>query len=421
MVAILGLLLEFVLLAAMKASGMSDVGDGVALFLIVLFTAAFIASVQRDRRLRRLKMPLMQGYFWRLFLLLFDRYGRGIFELPNASGDAENFYSSAVEYSQYGGWTRTPYPQLMGTIFRYIGTNRLYGQFVSMLFSIVALVFLAYTLHELSISESTKNRVYRTVCLLPNFAILSMAFIREGVITMFLTFSFYCFIHWTKRKQERYFLFAVLWVIPAARFHSGTIAALIGYMAIRFIYDNRGDNLRITFSSVLLGLLLVMAASFLFINYGDALLEKFGNIDSIDDIANTNDTAGSSYARYVGNSNNPLNMVIFTLPRMIYFLFSPFPWQWRGLGDLIAFFFSGLYYLMVIIDAVRYLRQKGAPNHAVVFALFVLALVTSFVFGWGCSNSGTAARHRDKLVTLFALLWALSTDGQTRRRRVRIV
>ena len=356
----------------------------------------------------------------RVLLLLFDRYGRAIFELPNAAGDAEMFYWGAVSYSQYGGSTRTYYPQVMGTLFRYIGTNRLYGQFVSMLFSIVALVYLAYALQELTISESTKYRVYQIACLLPNFAILSMAFIREGLITMFLTFSFYCFVCWVTRKQERYYLLAAFWVLPAALFHSGTIAPLIGYLAIRFIYDNRSGEMHLTTTSVLLGLALVLAASFVFLNYGDAFTSKFGDIDSIEDIANTNDDAGSSYAQYVGNSSNPLNMIIFTLPRMIYFLFSPFPWQWRGLGDLIAFFFSGLYYLIIIIDAVKCLRRKDSPHHAIIFAMLVLALVTVFVFGWGVSNTGTAARHRDKLVTLFAMLWALSSDGQAPRLKIKM-
>lgn len=418
MISIIGLFVEFMLLAGFRPVVGENIGDDIALLLIFAFTVLFAYDMQHNRRLGSLKGPLLLGYLFRVGLLLMDIFGRSIFVLPNASSDDEMFYWGAVRYARYGGWTRTNYPKVMGVLFRYIGTNRLYGQFISMLFAILALVLLAYALRELDISDSTKYRVFQVVCLLPNFAILSVLFMREALITMFMTASFYSFICWVKRKKERYYLYALLWVLPAAWFHSGVVAALIGYMAIRFIYDNRQGALHITATSVFLGFVLVMAAAFLFLNYGDAFLGKFAGVDSLEDIANTNDAGGSSYAQYVGNSSSPLSMAIYTLPRMIYFLFSPFPWQWRGISDLIAFFFSGLYYLIVIISAFRYLRDKNAPNHAVVFALLVLALVTAFVFGWGTSNTGTASRHRDKLITLFAMLWATSTDGQPLQWRI---
>ena len=131
-------------------------------------------------------------------------------------------------------------------------------------------------------------------------------------------------------------------------------------------------------------------------------------VTELSDVANIQSGGGSSYAAYVGNSNSAGNMVIFTIPRIVFFLFSPFPWQWRGVADIIAFFFSGLYYMYISVRGLRYLMMRDAPNKTMVLKLLIIITCAVFVFAWGVSNTGTAARHRDKLVVLFAFLHAMT-------------
>ena len=137
-------------------------------------------------------------------------------------------------------------------------------------------------------------------------------------------------------------------------------------------------------------------------------LGKFANVDSLADLASTSALGGSSYAQYVGNSNNPLNMVIYTVPRIVFFLFSPMPFQWRGIADIIAFFFSSLFYIVVSWRTIRYLRRSDIENKAIVQMLFIVSFAATFVFAWGVSNAGTAARHRDKMIILFGVMYALT-------------
>ena len=138
-------------------------------------------------------------------------------------------------------------------------------------------------------------------------------------------------------------------------------------------------------------------------------------VDDITDIANTLDYGGSSYARYVGNSSSIRNMVIFTIPRIFYFLFSPFPWQWRGFSDIIAFCFSSMFYYVAARSALVNLRFMSKKDKNKTIAIIIISISIVFIFAWGVSNTGTAARHRDKLVMLFASLYALGMSGSRER------
>ena len=136
------------------------------------------------------------------------------------------------------------------------------------------------------------------------------------------------------------------------------------------------------------------------------------SVDDITEIANTLDYGGSSYARYVGNSSSVRNMVIFTIPRIVYFLFSPFPWQWRSLSDIIAFCFSSMFYFAAVRSTVGNLKYMSKKNENKTIAIIIISICIVLVFAWGVSNTGTAARHRDKLVMLFATLYALGMNAR---------
>ena len=51
-----------------------------------------------------------------------------------------------------------------------------------------------------------------------------------------------------------------------------------------------------------------------------------------------------------------------------------------------------------------------------VIAFLIIALCTVFVFAWGVSNTGTAVRHRDKMVILYGVLLGLSWKPSKQRQ-----
>ncbi len=413
MIACFTLVLEIGFLTVLHSLGW-QMDNASASLMILLFTFTFFLTVERNGLLKRYKAQILLGYFLRIGLLYFDLFANRFFVLPNSGADADMFYNYAVRYMNYGGSTRTFYPVIMGSVFKLIGINRLYGQFLSMLSSIAALCIFVYIIKELNICDETATKVIGIVMLLPNAAILSSLFLREAIACMLITISIYMLALWMKRKSEFYFLLAILFSLPAALLHSGIIGIPVSYLIIRLLYDKYNNRIRLRFTNVVASLALVLIFTYVFSNYrnvSDALLSKMMNVDSLEDIANTNDTAGSSYAAYVGNSNSIANMIVYTFPRLLYFLFSPFPWQWRGVNDIITFFFSSLFYLVAITSVISYIKRNNRDNDAALLSFFMIALITTFIFGWGVSNAGTAARHRDKLFTIYGIIWALSTDG----------
>lgn len=403
----LTILFELLIMVFLRSIGVESRPVALILPMILAVSAVYLFELGRNRRLKPVATPLILGYCMRIFLVIFDIYWRNIYSLPNSGADSEGFYRSALNYAN-GFPVDGAFPQVTGEIISRIGVSRLYVQFLLMLCSVVALHLLDAMLREINVDTVRRRRVMYIVCLMPNFAILSSIFLRESIVAFFVALSLWAFIKWWVNGRERWFLFAFAAVFFASRFHSGTAAMAIGYIAIRFLYDKRRKVFHTSWKNILPTIVFVAVFVYLYTNHKDVLFGKMANIETIDDIASGHGMGGSTYAAYVGNSSTPLNMLIYTLPRIVFFLFSPFPWHWRGLSDIIAFCFNSVFYLWTVYSACKYLRSKETGNRSLLIALVLIALVTVFVFAWGTSNTGTAVRHRDKMVILYGAIWAIS-------------
>lgn len=415
MLAFLTLLLECLLLAILQANGIAERPVGVILVMIAAFSFVYFWEIGRSRKLRPVVLPLVLGYLMRLFLLLFDLYGRGIYILPNSGTDSEGFYRRGLLYAQEGLPQGGGFVSVVGTLFSWFGDTRLFVQFLLMLFSMVAIHMADVAMRELRVEDRQRKYAMYVLCLLPNFGILSSIFLRESLVTMFISVSLVCFVRWLNGRSDLWFLLAFVFSFAAARFHSGSVAVAVGYIVVRLLYNRRQGAFKFTWRSIVPAIFFVLVFVFLFNNYSDTLFGKMTGVDSLEDIANTSTVAGSSYAAYVGNSSTPLNMLLYTPLRLVFFLFSPFPWQWRGLSDIIAFCFSSMFYLLVFVRVTSYLRSRAQKNRRVIIALLIVALVTAFVFAWGVVAAGTAVRHRDKMVVLYAVLLGMTWKPEVRR------
>ena len=385
--------------------------EAIDIAFIALFSLAFMYDIGRSKKLKQLSVPLFTGYIWRLLLLFWDIYGRDYYFLPNSGADSEMFYHTSCIYSVSGyveGSRGGLFSKVMSIIFRYIGTSRLYGQFIIVLFSVVSLVLFALLLKKIDIPDKTRYYICLIVVLLPNLAILSSIFLRESITAMFITISFYLFYKWLNGKNIIYFVIAFISAFCASAFHSGSAAVAVGYVGIILLYDRQSKTFRFKMKNLIPTIVLLIILSYLYVNYADSLFGKMSNVETISDVADDEIRGNSSYARYVGNSNNLFNMVIYTPLRLLFFIGSPFPWQWRGLSDIIAFCFSSLFYMYTILCDIRFLRSGEKKNRTLVIALSIIAFSALFVFGWGVANTGTAIRHRDKMTIIWGLLLALT-------------
>lgn len=409
MISIIVLAMELAILALLKWAGVEARPAALSAVLILVFSVSFYATLQ-NKKYDNVRWAIFFGYLFRVLLLFFDLYGREIYSLPNSGADSEWFYECAIRYahSENAGYI-TSFSRLMGTFFRFFGDSRLFGQFIVMLFSIVSIFCAAKIFELLNVDKAKTTKAMWVLCLLPNFAILSSIFLRESLIAMFISISLVAYAKWAKGKGELHFAFAIACVFAGAYYHSGAIAAAVGYLLSRIVYNKRTGKLKLTFGNIFVTALLLLASIYVLNRYGDKFLGKFTRLENVDDIADTTVSGDTSYVRYVGNSNTPLNMVIYTIPRIVFFLLSPMPWMWRGISDIIAFCFSSCFYLWTICSFISFLRRGEQENRALVITLFIVAMCAAFVFGWGVANAGTACRHRDKMEVVWAVLLGLTT------------
>lgn len=401
------IILEFLGMNLFHSLGHEGVSNGVAIVCIIISSIGFYYDIRFSQILNRYMQPLMVSYFFRLCILFFDIYGKKLYTLPNSGADSLRFYEWSVHYAVTGENRMGLFTSVMGTIIRWIGNNILYLQFLVMMFSMIAIIALIGSLNTLGISSGIIISTVMIVGILPNFTILSCVFLRESIVVMFLSLSLLFFLFWYKRKHEVYFILAFACVFLASGFHSGAAGAAVGYILIRFFYNNGSGKIQLRVSNIVIAAAFVFVFTYLYMNYSEILFGKMQGIGSVSDLANTNEAGGSTYAMYVGDSSSLSNMVIYTIPRIVYFLFSPFPWQWRGISDIIAFAFSSMFYIVSVYNAIKVLLMRS-EDHSIIILLLFLLFGLVFVFAWGTSNTGTATRHREKLVTIFAALWAVS-------------
>lgn len=382
---------------------------------IIIVSIAVMLDISRSPRLQCFQTELSLGVLWRVFLVVFDRYGQSIFQLPNSGADSGMFYRNAALFASTGEAGRGGFFSIfMGRIFRLTGVSQFYGQFVIALFSVVAIIMLIKILDEImdDMYYDIKRRIVMVVALLPNYAILSSVFLRESVVSMCVACSAYYIVKWMKGYSFMNFAIAFALVLLGSAFHSGSIAVAMAYILIVFMFDRRNNRIRVSIKNLPAAVVLLALVFYLYLNYGDLLFYKMLNVSSLADVGSTYSEGGSSYAAYVGDSSTPLRMILFALPRFVYFLFSPFPWQWRGINDIIAFVFSSLFYLVSFVQGTRSLKYSNAEEKKYAFLFMVIALCTAFVFSWGTTNTGTATRHREKMVIIYAVMYAIGKKAQ---------
>lgn len=411
MFSVFGLLTEFIILFCLKP--LNEMIEVPVIVLFIFFESFFIfLDIKMNPRLYYVRIPLMIGYVWRLFFLFYNSYGEEIFKLPNGRGDCLMYYANAVSYAEKGIAMRGGiYPQVMGEIFKIVGNSKLYGQYLMLLCAMVSLVMFVYTLHELNVKKSVSYSLVAIIAILPNFAMLSVFFTREALVTMFASIAIYFVVVWMTKGKMIYFLCSFVATLCGSVMHMGIIGIIGGCIILLLFFDTRRQRFRLKTSNVLPTIFLITVFLFLFNNYREVFFQKISNLTSISDIANTRTEGGSTYGMYVGDSSSIGNIILYTIPRICYFLFSPFPWQWRGISDIVAFAFDGMFYLITLCFSIREMFNKKNTNRYLIWGLFVVCICCSFIFGWGVSNSGTAMRHRTKLIICFATLLGTSVGG----------
>lgn len=386
--------------------------DSVSLLIVILTSiAGFVELVLVNRDKDRHNSIIVFSYLFRLFLLFWDIYYRDIWKLPGSGADSEMYYSAAINgiiSSNYGrGGT---YSQFIGQIFKMFGVQRIIAQYVNLLLSIGTMLLIKKITISLKLSENIRKLSLVIIAFIPNYAIISVVLLRESLIIILLTASLYLFITWWDYGKISKLLQAILLSLLASIYHSGAIALLLGYALCVVIYDNKKREFILTKKSLFKAIFMVIFLNVLFVSFGDTFFKKFNQFDSATEIVSSVEegAGGSGYEAGINIGNPILSLIVNTPIRVFYFIFSPVPWKWRGLNDIIAFLFSAAFYAYSYFMSYKALKQKKCVNRNIIIILLLMALSSAIVFSWGVKNAGTALRHRDKFISVYCVLFVVA-------------
>lgn len=387
--------------------------EGLPIFIVFITTLFLLFDLSRYDFPKEVFIMLFLTYLLRLFLLFFDLYGRAYFVLPNSGLDSEMFQQAAITGMSTGNYGNGHiYSFVIGFLYSLFGNERIIPQFFNVLLSIHAVILIYNTMGLYKINKKAKYFSIAVMAVLPNFAIMSSILLRESIIIFLYVLSFYCFSKWFLENNIILLVLAYAGGLLVSVFHSGSIILVVAYTIILILFDRKRGQFSISYQSVLIALLFAFVFMYIFQNYYDLFFSKFSNIDDVDDVIDIYVMGESGYSTGYAIKNPVLNFIVNTPLRMFYFVFSPLPWDWRGVTDIIAFTFSGLFYGSTFYLAFKRLFERDVKNKNFIIIILLIVTIGILVFSWGVSNAGTALRHRDKFIGLFIILLALTMNEE---------
>lgn len=394
--------------------------------IIAVVSAVFIIEVcskyTKDKYYNKYSiMIILLGFFARIFFLWWERNYRHIFNLIHSGPDAYAFILYVYIALQVGhtDYFRSSeamnYVYILFYLMQMVGLQRILAQFLNLLLG-VSSIFIAFSaVKKLNISVTSANLMITLAMLMPNFMFLNVVLLREAFIVFFITISIYLFIVWFKKDSLFILILSFIALLGAAHFHRASIAVAGGYVVTYIFYDRKNNSFKPRpFSIVAATIMLVL---YLIVNAvpGIAIFAAFQDltIDHFIDFATETrpDLLGEAgYRAFIPLGNPYLEFVVNSPIRMLYLIFSPMPWYWRNMGDIIAFVLVSIPYMVFYFMTIRYLilNKKRSENKNLIIALLITSMFSIWVFSWGTRNAGTAMRHRDKFLMQHIIMLTLT-------------
>ena len=212
------------------------------------------------------------------------------------------------------------------------------GQYINVLLGVSIIISLYNILKTLNISEKTIDIAITLIALFPNAVIMSAILLRENLIVLFALLSFLYFVKWYKNGGILNVLFSTLFLLSSASFHAGIVGIGLGYAGMYLFYRRKENKIAFDRKTLIYFAVLTIFAGYIYFNYSDVFLAKFSNINGLADLYRELST-GRGGSRYLKDLqvDSFLELIIYLPVKMLFFLISPLPMDWRGLQDILAF------------------------------------------------------------------------------------
>ncbi|NMF82639.1 hypothetical protein [Nodosilinea sp. P-1105] len=363
--------------------------------------------------------PIFIAFFLRLSLATSSYFD--LIELPS-SPDAAAFLRRADTFSYYS-WgelssilsnqagSSAIFPALGALVYKTFGFKDPLA--ITILFSVcfgtLAVAF-TYYLSEILVGSKRARQVIWIIVFFPPIVLNSSVYNREALCGALFTLGLYYVARWWSQAENQkskisHVVGAVVCFILASWIHGGYVFVFIGLLVlsaweiIRLVFSPTRKFNRKKIVIAFTGFFLLITLTFFAIT-SQVSFGKVGNV--ADTISSADEVIDSQVEREGRGGSVYPDFAQRILPvRVIYFLFSPFPWDIRSARMLQGFIATAVF-LYIAISIFKSIRGGFFRGRNDVRAVSIVLAISIFVFAVGTRNIGTSIRHRSKF--LYGLL-----------------
>lgn len=401
---------------------------------IVFVGLVLFISLILIHRYPALRGPIMAAVAVRFALLFIHHF---VFRLLPGRGDAHKFYGYAVQISDQGFWgalstfdpsTAYGYSSMLGAVFSLTGHAWVVAESLNILLSIFLVVLTGRLAGHCGANRKGAVLAAYIVGLNPFTAQYGVVVLREMVVVLPFMLGLVALVSRGQPHNVIRIALCSCGIVVSSFFHGSMVVGLAGIgLGLYLAYNGVGarekvhSRQRVRQGAVLL--LTIVGMAFAAPLVFEADISKIGSLGEDDFIAQINnqvESAARGESAYLTGyqASGPVNLILTAPLRVIYFLYSPLPWDVRSPGHVIGFF-DAMVYLWVTYFFWRAYRARVFNQKAL--AVTGILMVSILAFSFGTSNAGTAIRHRAKfnyalVAVACAMRFRLEEQRQMRRR-----
>jgi len=358
------------------------------------------------------------AYFIRILLMLTGYY---LFPLPESLWDSRAFeyyasLNSKISINEIYKLTLADYfktfSNLLALVYKITGRSPLVLLSFLNFISILTIIIISNCSYKIWQSENAKMKSLIFLSILPINILYSVSILREVLILFFMSLSILMLINYIKSNRYIYIYLSIFLFSLNIFFHAPLLTGLIPIIIFFFI-----QSLRDLFNGIISGTLklapIFNAILIFFIIYNGlifswekAIYSHFITSNIIENLvihAENTYISGASFPLYILPTNN--YELFYLLPlRMIYFLFSPFPWDISKPIHLFGLFDSFITLIIFYYLIKNFKEIKMNKNSLLLISIFLIILI---VYSLGTGNFGTAIRHKYKFLFIIIILTSM--------------
>jgi hypothetical protein len=219
---------------------------------------------------------------------------------------------------------------------------------------------------------------------------------------------------WVKTRKNINAFIALIAFSLQIFFHPGMAVGGVLFMGLLLLYSIKRFFVSfIINSSINKRSFLIIIASLLFGLYISihitslAALDGIGysswlRVDVLVERASIMQTGAAAYPSWL-IADTPMQFLLLLVPKLFYFLFSPFPWDISKFSHILGLL-DGVVFMMLFLSI--YNHRKYIKSNPQAFILLVFVIFLSLIFSIAVGNFGTGLRHRSKILPLVIVIAA---------------